>query len=142
MKSNSVLLTLLVLGTSLSNSCIVSETSYSAVETPVVRSTKPVEMWNLVTDGVVVGSVVLFASDSDRFFSVRNEWQQDIGMIDAMGRAFAFVPHQKEAEWVSSGSVVSGAAKILGIDGDSELHEVPLPADLVPATVQSGSNTD
>lgn len=122
--------------------CIVTEASHGAEETPVVRATTPTQMWNLVGNGITFGSVVLFESSTDSFFSVRNEWQQDVGMIDAMGRAWAFQPHQKEAQWVGSGSVVSGAARILGVEGEPELQDAPLPDSGAPVSQIIGPQTD
>jgi len=107
-------------------SCVITEGHKGADEVPVIRSTQPERMWEVLAEGSVIGSVVLFESESDSFFSVRNEWQQDVGMIDSMGRAWAFQPHNEEAEWVGSGGIATGAGQILGATGEVEIREVEL----------------
>jgi len=83
-------------------------------------------MWQVFENEALIGSVVLFESESDSFFSVRNEWQQDVGMIDATGRAWAFRPHSADAEWVGSGSIAVGAGQILEAAGEVALREVAI----------------
>jgi hypothetical protein len=60
------------------------------------------------------------------FYSVRNELDQAIGLIDVHGRAYRFRPHQAEAEWLGTGTVLEGAQRILGSDGPCELVELRL----------------
>jgi len=107
-------------------SCVITEGSKGSDEVPVIRSTQPERMWEVFEDGSLVGSVVLFESKKDSFFSVRNEWQQDVGMIDSMGRAWAFKPHDEEAEWMGSGGIATGAGQILGATGEVVIREVEL----------------
>ena len=107
-------------------SCVITEGHKGSEEVPVIRSTQPERMWEVIEDGSVIGSVVLFESESDSFFSVRNEWQQDVGMIDSMGRAWAFQPHNEEEEWMGSGGIATGAGQILGATGEVEIREVAL----------------
>ena len=35
--------------------------------------------------------------------------RQDLGMIDTLGRAWRYRPHTREAEWLTTGTVVQGA---------------------------------
>ena len=44
---------------------------------------------------------------------MRNPWQQELGTIDAQGRAWRFVPHEREARWVGTGTLAEGARAIL-----------------------------
>ncbi len=112
------------------HSCIVTEEHREAGEDPVIRSSQAARMWEVVADGVVIGSVVLFESKADSFFSVRNEWHQDVGMIDSMGRAWAFEPHEEEAKWLGSGSIATGAGQILEAAGEVVIREVGLKGQL------------
>jgi hypothetical protein len=62
------------------------------------------------------GFVVLFeASNSpqEAVYVVRNLYQQDLGIVDAWGRAFRYQPHEDDPEWVGSGSVIRGVQQIL-----------------------------
>lgn len=92
---------------------------------------RPSSAWEVVHAGSVVGVVVQFSDlqeASRRFFSVRNAHQQELGLVDALGRAWRFRPHGADAECLGSGSMLSGAARILGVDGACQLFEVPLEA--------------
>lgn len=60
------------------------------------------------------------------FYSVRNELDQAIGLIDVHGRAYRFRPHQAEAEWLGTGTVLEGAQRVLGSSGACELVELSL----------------
>jgi hypothetical protein len=48
------------------------------------------------------------------FFSVRNERHQELGMIDRLGRAFRYRPHERDPEWLGTGTVLDGTRRILG----------------------------
>lgn len=87
--------------------------------------------WEVVETDRVVGVVVEFdalGDDPRRFFSVRNAWHQELGLVDAVGRAWRFQPHAQEALWLGTGTVVDGAARILGTADRAELIEVRLEA--------------
>jgi hypothetical protein len=58
-------------------------------------------------------------------FVVQNTFGQDLGMIDGLGRAWRFRPHQTEADRLLTGTIAEGAAAILGAS-DCELREVEL----------------
>jgi hypothetical protein len=68
---------------------------------------------------------------------VRNVWHQDLGMIDAFGRAYRYVVHHEEPVWVGSGSVRQGVERILGLE-NCELAEFPLPEEARPSTPGEG----
>lgn len=99
---------------------------------PVVTPTlvRPTRAWEVVQSDRVVGVVVEFdgGSDSHRFYSVRNAWQQELGLVDGVGRTWRYRPHVREAEWLGSGTIAEGAARVLGIAGELELYEVQLAA--------------
>jgi len=89
----------------------------------------PERAWEMVVDTRVVGVVVEFVEQGDggrRFFSVRNELQQELGLVDGEGRAWRYRPHETEALWLGSGTVIEGAARILGLAGEAALYEVAL----------------
>jgi hypothetical protein len=119
----SVLLLLLALG-----SCRVVESEQLASPTPVIRTARAERAWRVFADDATVGSVVLFRNENEAngaFFSVRNAWQQDVGLVDELGRAWAFRPHADEAEWLGSGTVEDGVAGILGVT-QCDLVEIEL----------------
>jgi len=113
-----------------------SETGPAGTHLAVVRTGQPVRAWKLVSAGSELGAVVQFDAPVDpdapagRFYSVRNPWQQELGTIDAQGRAWRFVPHEREARWVGTGTLLEGARAILApADAEAapaELVEVPL----------------
>jgi len=115
-----------------------TETAPAGLHLAVVRTGQPVRAWKLVSAGSELGAVVQFDAPEDpdapvgRFYSVRNPWQQELGTIDAQGRAWRFVPHEREARWVATGTLLDGACAILLPDGHAgppaELIEVPLEA--------------
>lgn len=88
--------------------------------------------WQVLDGGKPIGSVVLYvdpdapADASTQYFSVRNTFQQELGSIDGLGRAWRFSPHQREARLVGTGTVLEGARKILGGGVDCELVEIAL----------------
>jgi hypothetical protein len=109
----------------------------------LVTRTRPARAWALVEAGERLGLVVQFSRDgrSDEgggasagyYYSVRNVWHQELGTIDVHGRAFRFVPHEREAQWVATGTLVEGARGILGGGDDAELVDVSLEESAAPA---------
>ncbi len=90
--------------------------------------------WELRSGDEPLGFVVQFQERGrtrDSLYVVRNTWNQDLGLIDGLGRAFRYLPHHEEPAWVGSGTVLDGARRIL---------EVALPCELVEVT-ESGSNS-
>ncbi len=130
---------LLILPAALLGSCeTTTETDPAGLHLAVVKATHPVRAWEVREGGRVVGTVVQYDEAEDpeapagRFYSVRNPWQQELGTVDAMGRAWRFVPHEREARWVSTGTLAEGAGAILDASVPIELVEVPIEA-LAPA---------
>lgn len=118
--------------------CRTTETRGPAISAAVgeLRVASPAQAWEVQCDGELAGLLVFFEADGaqeDSLYMVRNVWHQDLGMIDAFGRAYRYVPHSADPAWVGSGSVLSGVERILGRSG-CRLSEIPLPAEARPAT--------
>ena len=91
----------------------------------------PSRTWQVLEHGEPRGMVVMFESAAETglprslFYSVQNERRQELGMIDALGRAWRYEVHEREARWLSTGTVLDGARAILGVDATAELVEQP-----------------
>lgn len=108
--------------------CRIVERSRPAGPEPVAIATVPVRAWKVTCGDEHAGWVVLFQAPGEgggRFFSVRNPWQQDVGLVDEVGRAWAYEPHRDEPVWRGSGTVAEGAERVLG-KRPCRLEEVPL----------------
>ena len=93
--------------------------------------TEPVRAWRLVASDTTLGYVVQFTDPEDdgpehQFFSVRNPWQQELGTVDRFGRAWRFVPHSTDPEWLSTGTLLAGAQAILSAPPEAALDDIPL----------------
>lgn len=111
--------------------CITTEhTSPAPATVPEVVVSAPTELWRVIAGGEHVGWVVRYtpADARDAFLSVRNAWQQEIGMIDAEGRWWRFQAHRDEPAQVGAGATADGVAAILGLGGTPELEPAPLEA--------------
>ena len=89
---------------------------------------QPSLAWSVSLDGEQFGRVVRFdvaQQPSQTRFVVQNPFGQDLGLIDSLGRAFRFEPHQKPT-WVGTGSIEEGVAAILSLTGNLRLQEVAL----------------
>lgn len=88
----------------------------------------PVRAWEVLEAGVTRGYLVRFreAGSERGYYMVRNPAQQDLGMVDLLGRAWRYRAHE-ETEWLGSGTVLGGARRILGLEsGVGDLREVAL----------------
>lgn len=104
-------------------------TNFAAPHIAMVTKTEPIRGWALIVDGERQGWVVMFRNPEDEsaeYYSVRNVYHQELGTLDHHGRAWRFVPHQREAEWLGTGTVLEGARRILEFGPEAELEEVPL----------------
>lgn len=93
-----------------------------------MRIGKPSLAWEVLDGaGSNVGLVVLFEAGGqlEPTYIVRNEWHQDLGRVDQLGRAFRYVPHAKEAAWVGSGTLLQGIERILQRQS-CQLIEMPM----------------
>ena len=87
---------------------------------------QPAGVWSLYSEGAEVGRLVRYDSPgtatpggaaSGRYlFAVQNAWGQDIGLVDALGRAWRYRPWSEEPEWVGTGTVIDGARRVLGLE--------------------------
>ncbi|TAJ25325.1 MAG: hypothetical protein EPO68_00170 [Planctomycetota bacterium] len=88
-----------------------------------------VRAWRVVEAGAVRGWVISYredARDPREFFAVQNELRQELGLIDAQGRAWRYRPFQAEPEHLTSSTLADGARAILGASADAKLEEVSL----------------
>ena len=111
-------------------SACLTTISRSPADGPNVSATVSIasRAWEVVEGGRVAGVVVEFSERGGerRFFSVRNAEQQELGMVDVYGRAWRFLPHDEESEWLGTGTVARGARQIIGLEGEVELFEIEL----------------
>ncbi len=128
--------TLLLLLPLLATACTTTrETATPNADSALVQVLDPAGAWRVMQDGELRGYVVRFV---DRViptrcsYSVRNELQQELGTIDELGRAWRFVPHQREAQWVCTATLSQGAARLLGLGAEGRLEEVSLDALRAP----------
>jgi hypothetical protein len=88
--------------------------------------------WRMVGGEGTLGYAVEFGDDNGRdaaartVFSVRNPWQQELGTIDGLGRAWRFQPHEEEALWLTTGTLAEGVRAILDAPLDALLEELPV----------------
>jgi hypothetical protein len=89
---------------------------------------KPVRAWEMVREGQVLGVVVQFAelAGERRFYSVRNAQQQELGLVDELGRAWRYRAHITEPEWLGTGTVLDGVRSILSVGAEIQGFEVPI----------------
>jgi len=110
--------------------CITErESSPPGLDSAVVQRARAVQSWSIHERGARVGSVVRYehVNEPERYFyMVRNRHDQDLGMIDALGRIFRQRPHSEEPEQIGSGSVLEGARRILRLGKRAELREMPV----------------
>ena len=116
-------------------SCSTTKTSTPpGLGDAVVLRSQAVRAWELVADGVRAGSVVRFeepGANGRAWFSVRNVHAQEVGIVDVAGRAWRYRPHQREPEWLGSGTVLAGVIRILDAGPDAQLAEIDL-GDVAP----------
>ncbi|TDJ71229.1 MAG: hypothetical protein E2O39_08655 [Planctomycetota bacterium] len=110
--------------------CITTaKSSPPGLSSAIVRRARPTAAWGAVEHRRITGYVVRFEPPGDpaRFiYSVRNEHQQDLGVIDSFGRVYRYRPHADEPEWIGSGTVLFGVRRILGSGAGMRLVDVEL----------------
>ncbi|QDU65764.1 hypothetical protein [Engelhardtia mirabilis] len=124
----------------LSLTLALAVSSASCVETVAVRQAQaplpevlvstPRAAWRVVDEDSDVGFVLRFEATGDgrAFHSVRNVWNQELGLIDSEGRAWRYRPHSTEPDWLGTGPVNEGASRILGL---AAAHLEPVSLDQV-----------
>lgn len=117
--------------------CVTTETRTVPVPPAAAVAAAPARAWQaLDPQGALAGYVVRFTEDAPGaaargFFSVRNPYQQELGLVDGLGRSWRFEAHRDEPVWLGSGSVADATGRILGTP--VTLAETPL-AGLSPTT--------
>lgn len=89
----------------------------------------PERAFELVEAHEVLGRLVLFQSTTPgggAFWSVRDPWHHELGMIDELGRIWRYRPHVEDPEWIGTGTVVEGARLVLGVGQGAVLREAAL----------------
>ncbi len=96
----------------------------------VVVHAMPQEAWQVKDGERVLGFVVRYettGAGDKAYFSVRNEHQQELGIVDSDGRVWRYRAHQREPDWLGSGTVENGARSILSGSPGTQL--VPIALD-------------
>lgn len=111
--------------------CVTSTTTVGAAQTEAaLLAVIPAEgAWVVEDEDSFIGSVVRFADQeaTDEFiFMVRNPWDQDVGMIDHLGRCWKRIPHAEDA-WLSTGTVLEGVRQLLDSGDGTRMTEIPVP---------------
>lgn len=107
--------------------CTTAEQAPVGLDGAVVLPTPAVRAWVARVGLREVGSVVRYeeaVGPGRHLFAVRDVHAQDLGYVDAQGRAWRLRPHA-EPELVGAGTVAECAARILGHE-EVELRERPL----------------
>ncbi|MEC7232910.1 MAG: hypothetical protein VX015_11925 [Planctomycetota bacterium] len=111
--------------------CMITTTQDPpGIERAVLTPVPAVRAWVVMEEGRVEGSVVRYAErgQGGRFlYVVRNVWDQDVGVVDELGRAWRRVPHQED-RWLSTGTVADGVRRILDLGRGCALSEQPIEA--------------
>jgi len=121
--------------------CRTIETKRPIYRSQAARRASPTRMFEVEHEGIAQGYVVLFEAPplpEDAVYIVRNMHQQDLGVIDALGRAFRYRPHEKEPTWLGSGSIPRGLQRILNTESLPALCEISLPQTPVPSLTRAG----
>jgi hypothetical protein len=120
----------LVLIAACAASCRTTTTSTPpGLSEAIVLRSNAVRAWDVVDRSGRVGFVVRFEEPGTvgrAWFSVRNPYAQELGIVDVDGRAWRYRPHQREPDWLGSGTVLAGASRILDANPGSELVEISI----------------
>lgn len=87
--------------------------------------------WELRDGATVLGRVLRMdtvEAPPRTVFVVENREGQDLGLVDSLGRAWRYRAHEREPDWVATGTVVQGARAILGASERAELVEIDAPS--------------
>ncbi len=110
--------------------CITSEVSEPAAATvPPVIVSDATELWRIHEAGVHRGWLVRYTpwgEPQDAFLSVRNPWQQELGMIDGESRWWRFQAHDREPVLIGAGATADGVTAILELVEAPQLIPSPL----------------
>lgn len=107
-----------------------------------LRAVPAVAAWDVEERGRRIGSVLRFegtggeSAPSELLYVVRNVHGQDLGFVDAQGRAWRRRPHAEE-ELLGSGPLEWGVASVLGASSEIALTPRSLDAGADPAAPAS-----
>lgn len=90
----------------------------------VVMRSEAVFAWEVREGDRVLGYVVRMQTGevpSKTHYSVRNEHRQELGLVDADGRAWRYRAHEREPEWLGTSTVTNGARLILGASDEAQM---------------------
>lgn len=91
------------------------------------QSLRAAQTFEVRVEGELAGHLVLYESDAparDFYYAVQNELRQELGMVDALGRAWRYRAFQREPDWIGTGTVAQGAAAVLGLASEPALIAV------------------
>ncbi|MBM3977231.1 MAG: hypothetical protein FJ299_09605 [Planctomycetes bacterium] len=97
----------------------------AAAAAPVRSSVQ--RAWRVVEGDRVCGFVLAFREDGPGervFYAVQNEFRQELGLIDAQGRAWRYRPFQEQPDHLTSSTLADGARAILGTAAAARLEEL------------------
>lgn len=107
----------LILPLALLAGCRTTTTSTPAnMGSAIVMRAEPVFAWEMRETDRLVGYVVRFQSGDtapETYYSVRNEHNQELGIVDSSGRAYRYRAHQRDPEWLGTGTVERCAKLVL-----------------------------
>ncbi|MBI5361730.1 MAG: hypothetical protein HZA53_01035, partial [Planctomycetes bacterium] len=104
-----------------------SATAPAGLREVTATRAKLMQSFEVRSRAVLAGYVLRYASDEEpprTYFVVRNREHQDLGLVDALGRAWCYRAHEREPEWITTGTVLQGARAILGVEADVVLVEL------------------
>lgn len=107
--------------------CTTSTTTRepAGIDRAVLTPVPAVRAWVVLDQGETSGSVVRYAErglDGRFLYVVRNLWDQDLGVVDELGRAWRRVPHGED-RWIGTGTVAEGVRRILELGANCALSE-------------------
>ncbi len=120
----------LVLACALAAGCLTTtQSDPPGIDAPAMQRGRASRAWIAEEAGVPVGSVVRFdevGADGRALHVVRDAWGEDLGLVDALGRAWRWRPHVRELQGLGSGTVAQGVERILERRTSLVLREVGL----------------
>lgn len=118
----------LVLGIGCATACRTTTTSTPpGLSEAIVLRSYAARAWSVVDGEHRVGFVVRFEEPGTAgrsWFSIRNAYAQEVGIVDIDGRAWRYKPHQRDPEWLGSGTVQAGTVRILEANAAAQLVEI------------------
>jgi len=110
--------------------CVETTLTHRPRQAPAILHTaQATSFWEVVGAEGTTGWVVFFSSrqaPEESFYSVRNAWHQELGIVDSLGIAWRYRPHDSEAEHVATGTLRDGVVAILHTSVPAQLIERPI----------------